>query len=95
MTSYVLSIKRYVLLISVSLQGLIAGRQAEYVWMAPGSMGTIIFVLNRYLPLIDTFMSLQRESLMNHCKPFLDSKSIVLTGHNTPEASRPSDMNSD
>jgi len=32
--------------------------QMEYVWTAPYSIGTIMFVLNRYLPLIDTFISL-------------------------------------
>lgn len=35
--------------------------QFEYVWHAPISWGTILFALNRYLPFVDTFISLHRK----------------------------------
>jgi len=40
-------------------------QEVEYVWTAPCSIGTIMFVLNRYLPLIDTFISLHLLTTQN------------------------------
>lgn len=35
--------------------------KVEYVWNLPLTGGSVLFILNRYLPYIDTFMSLNRE----------------------------------
>jgi len=41
-------------------------QEVAYVWTAPWTLGTVLFYLNRYLPFIDTFLSL-------HLLLFVDS----------------------
>src|ERR1700691_5994652 len=91
MTSYVPLIKRSVpSSLFMVMEALTIEEQVEYVWTAPCSIGTIMFVLNRYLPLIDTFISLHREHSKNLQNVFggLDSRTLVLTTQNTPEVCR-------
>ena len=38
--------------------------QVAFVWSQPWSLGTVLFVLNRYLPFVDTFISLRCPSLL-------------------------------
>ncbi|KZP10747.1 hypothetical protein FIBSPDRAFT_937859 [Athelia psychrophila] len=40
-------------------------KEVEYVWNGPWSFGTILYVLNRYLPFIDTFISVKMLSGYN------------------------------
>ncbi|PPQ67610.1 hypothetical protein CVT26_006820 [Gymnopilus dilepis] len=40
-------------------------REVAYVWRPPWSLGTLLFFLNRYLPFIDTFLSLKLKLSMN------------------------------
>ncbi|KDR66170.1 hypothetical protein GALMADRAFT_259632 [Galerina marginata CBS 339.88] len=40
-------------------------QEVAYVWTAPWTFGTALFFLNRYLPFIDTFLSLKLKLSMN------------------------------
>jgi len=40
-------------------------QEVAYVWNSPWTLGTALFFLNRYLPFIDTFLSLKLKLSMN------------------------------
>ncbi|KAF8152304.1 hypothetical protein B0H34DRAFT_112122 [Crassisporium funariophilum] len=40
-------------------------QEVTYVWASPWSLGTVLFFLNRYLPFIDTFLSLNLKFSVN------------------------------
>ena len=65
--------------------------QVTLVWQQPWNAGTIVFFLNRYLPFIDTFMSLFRTSppllIFSQACVIPKSFSAVLTTTQTPEVS--------
>lgn len=65
MTCYAHSTKRWDLILSKTIQQSHnrSCRQVAYAWPFPWSTGTVLFFLNRYLPFIDTFLSLKRRSV--------------------------------
>jgi hypothetical protein len=64
MTTYVLLTSKYVCIrlhsAPTGSDAIQSTNQVAYVWAGPWTLGTFLFILNRYLPFVDIFILIQR-----------------------------------